>query len=88
MALFLYKSQIALAFLFGVVLCRVLFLASEYVFKQVRVVPSINTPTTVNPSIFCSLKKEPSSHVSACRNYLFLKIKMNFAPYETLGLES
>jgi hypothetical protein len=40
---------------------RVLFLASEYVSKQVRVVPSINRPTKVNPSIFCSLKKEPCS---------------------------
>jgi hypothetical protein len=38
---------------------RVLFLASKYVSKQVRVVPSINRPTRVNPSIFCSLKKEP-----------------------------
>jgi hypothetical protein len=38
---------------------RVLFLASEYVSKQVRVVPSINRPTRVNPSVFCSLKKEP-----------------------------
>jgi hypothetical protein len=37
----------------------VLFLASEYVSKQVRVVPSINRPTRVNPSVFCSLKKEP-----------------------------
>jgi hypothetical protein len=25
----------------------------------VRVVPSINTPTRVNPSVFCSQKKEP-----------------------------
>jgi hypothetical protein len=33
-------------------------LASEYVSKQVRVVPSINRPTRVNPSVFCSLKKE------------------------------
>jgi hypothetical protein len=32
--------------------CRVLFLASEYVSKQVRVVPSINRPTRVNPSVF------------------------------------
>jgi hypothetical protein len=31
---------------------RVLFLASEYVSKQVRVVPSINRPTRVNPSVF------------------------------------
>jgi hypothetical protein len=38
---------------------RVLFLASKYVSKQVRVVPSINTPTRVNPSVFCSLKKNP-----------------------------
>jgi hypothetical protein len=38
---------------------RVLFLASKYISKQVRVVPSINRPTRVNPSIFCSLKKEP-----------------------------
>jgi hypothetical protein len=33
-------------------LSRVLFLASEYVSKQVRVVPSINRPTRVNPSVF------------------------------------
>jgi hypothetical protein len=38
---------------------RVLFLASEYVSKQVRVVPSINRPTRVNPSVFWRLKKEP-----------------------------
>jgi hypothetical protein len=25
----------------------------------VRMVPSINTPTRVNPSLFCSQKKEP-----------------------------
>jgi hypothetical protein len=40
-------------------LSRVLFLASECLSKQVRVVPSINTPTRVNPSLFCSQKKEP-----------------------------
>jgi hypothetical protein len=38
---------------------RVLFLASKYVSKQVRVVPSINRPTRVNPSVFWRLKKEP-----------------------------
>jgi hypothetical protein len=37
----------------------VFFLASQYVSKQVKVVPSINRPTKVNPSVFCSLKKEP-----------------------------
>jgi hypothetical protein len=42
---------------------RVLFLASQYVSKQVRVVPSINRPTRVNPSVFCSLKKEPCLEV-------------------------
>jgi hypothetical protein len=31
---------------------RVLFLASEYVSKQLRVVPSINRPTRVYPSVF------------------------------------
>jgi hypothetical protein len=38
---------------------RVLLLASEYVSKQVRVVPSINRPTRVNPSVFWRLKNEP-----------------------------
>jgi hypothetical protein len=33
---------------------RVLFLALECLSQQVRVVPSINTPTRVNPSLFCS----------------------------------
>jgi hypothetical protein len=35
------------------------FLASKYLSKQVRVVPSINTPTRVNPSLFSRQKKEP-----------------------------
>jgi hypothetical protein len=45
-------SWVGLEHIFSWVLGRVLFLASEYVSKQVRVVPSINRPTRVNPSVF------------------------------------
>jgi hypothetical protein len=55
--------------------CRVLFLASEYVSKQVRVVPSINTPTKVNPSVFCNLKKEPWSDVDKHQCYQHISCK-------------
>jgi hypothetical protein len=39
------------------------FWRQKYVSKQVRVVPSINRPTRVNPSVFWRLKKEPCCHV-------------------------
>jgi hypothetical protein len=45
---------------------RVLFLVSECLPKQVRVVPSINTPIRVNPSLFCSEKKEPWALPTSC----------------------
>jgi hypothetical protein len=43
-----------LAFRILLVTCQAgfVFLASEYVSKQVRVVPSINRPTRVSPSVF------------------------------------
>jgi hypothetical protein len=50
------KKKIVITFAKSVrilhVMTRVLFLAPEYVSKQVRVVPSINRPTRVNPSVF------------------------------------
>jgi hypothetical protein len=47
-----YKNAVKELQFTWVPLSRVLFLASEYVSKQVRVVPSINRPTRVNPSVF------------------------------------
>jgi hypothetical protein len=77
---------------------RVLFLASEYISKQVRVVPSINRPTRVNPSIFWRLKKEPCSlpmPCYLCPAYMYLVKSMNHLwrghaqlPYILHNLES